>query len=66
MSIVIVLFIVGIFITLGSAFFAMTKGGVVNSDKMLKSLQIRVGLSLFLFALLLFASMMGWIEINHA
>ena len=64
MNIIIALIIAGILIALGTAFVAMTKGGKANSEKMLKSLSIRVGLSLFLFMFLLLANYMGWVTQN--
>jgi hypothetical protein len=43
----------------------MIRGGEKGSDKMFKSLRLRIGLSVFLFILLMFASFMGWIVPNN-
>jgi hypothetical protein len=46
--------------TLGSALFQFTRGG--DSQKLVRSLTWRVGLSVALFLLLLIAGRMGWIH----
>jgi hypothetical protein len=46
--------------TLGSALFQLGRGG--DSQKLLRSLTWRVGLSVALFVLLLVAGRMGWIH----
>jgi hypothetical protein len=61
----IVIAIIGVILfSLGSALIGMVKGGKEGSEKMFKSLRIRIGLSVFLFALLMFSGFMGWIEPN--
>lgn len=65
MKIVIIVLIIAILGALLSAFTGMNKGGKEGSDKMFKSLATRVGLSIFLFLLILFSGYMGWIEPNH-
>lgn len=63
-QIIIITIIVAILIALGSGLLGMLRGGSAGSDKMFKSLVIRVALSLFLFILVMFAAFMGWIESN--
>ncbi len=62
MKAVVIIFIVVILLTLGSALLALLKGGKQGSDKLFKSLATRVGLSVALFVLLMFAGLMGWIR----
>jgi len=64
MKIVIIIFIIAILGALFSAFIGMNKGVREGSDKMFKSLSTRVGLSVFLFILLMFSGYMGWIKPN--
>jgi hypothetical protein len=64
MSYIVIAIIIVILFSLGSAVIGMVKGGKEGSDKMFKSLRIRIGLSVFLFLLLMFSSFMGWIEPN--
>jgi len=52
--------LVAIIGTLGSALFQLARGG--DSQKLLRSLTWRVGLSVALFLLLLIAGRMGWIH----
>ncbi len=64
-KIIIITIIIAIIISLGSALFAMVKGGRDNkdkSDKMFKSLALRVSLSVFLFVLLIISYYLGWIQ----
>ncbi|BBB23738.1 conserved hypothetical protein [Isorropodon fossajaponicum endosymbiont JTNG4] len=63
-QIIIIVIIVAILIALGSGLLGMLRAGSAGSDKMFKSLVIRVVLSLFLFILVMFAAFMGWIEPN--
>ena len=65
MDIIVILIIIIILFSLGSALVGMLRGGKKGSDKMLKSLRLRISLSVFLFVLLMFASFMGWIEPNN-
>jgi multidrug efflux pump subunit AcrB len=62
--IIIITIIIAILIALGSGLLGILRGGSAGSDKMFKSLVIRVALSLFLFILVMFAAFMGWIEPN--
>ena len=64
MSYLVVAIIVVILFSLGSALLGMLRGGKEGSEKMFKSLRLRIGLSVFLFALLMFSGYMGWIEPN--
>ncbi|HIF88672.1 MAG TPA: twin transmembrane helix small protein [Candidatus Thioglobus sp.] len=64
MGYIVIAIIVVILFSLGSALIGMVKGGKEGSEKMFKSLRIRIGLSVFLFALLMFSGFMGWIEPN--
>jgi hypothetical protein len=61
----IVLIIIAILAALGWGLLGMLKGGKQGSDKMFKSIVTRVVLSLTLFALVMFAAFMGWIEQNN-
>lgn len=64
MNYLVIAIIVVILFSLGSAVIGMVKGGKEGSEKMFKSLRIRIGLSVFLFALLVISGSMGWIEPN--
>ena len=61
MKYIILLFFVFIIYSLGSALYYMMKDGD-GSKRMVKALTMRIGLSIVLFALLLFAFWMGWIK----
>ncbi|MEE9351862.1 MAG: twin transmembrane helix small protein [Thiotrichaceae bacterium] len=61
MKYVIVIFFIFILYSLGSALFYMMKDGD-GSKRMVKALTMRVGLSVVLFLVLIFAFWMGWIE----
>jgi len=63
-SIIIIVIIVGILLALGSGLLGLLRGGSGGSDKMFRSLVIRVALSLFLFGVLMLSGYMGWIETN--
>jgi hypothetical protein len=65
MNFFVIVVIVLIFLSLGSALVGMLKGGKEGSDKMFKSLRTRTALSVFLFIALMFAGYMGWIEPNN-
>lgn len=58
---VIIIFLVVILYSLGSAFIFMVKDKG-QGDRALHRLMWRIGLSLFLLALLYFMFQMGWIE----
>jgi hypothetical protein len=60
-KIVIVVFLLTILYTLGSSFYFMVKDKG-EGDRTLKRLMWRIGLSLFLLALLYAMFLMGWIE----
>ena len=53
-----------IFVFLGSAVIGLLRGGMVGSDRMFKALRMRIILSVLLFAFLLLAGFLGWIEPN--
>jgi hypothetical protein len=61
MGIFVAIIFVGILASLGSALFYLMrdKGG---SDKTVNALTVRIGLSVALFLLLLFAHWMGWVR----
>ena len=65
MDIIIIAIIIVILFSLGSGLVGMIRGGKKGSDKMFKSLRLRISLSVFLFVMLMFASFMGWIEPNN-
>ena len=46
----------------GAGFFMLKKGSGNRADDMVKSLAVRVGLSIALFLFILLAYQMGWIE----
>ena len=53
-----------IFVFLGSAVIGLLRGGKAGSDRMFKALRMRIILSVLLFAFLLLAGFLGWIEPN--
>ncbi|MCS5586387.1 MAG: twin transmembrane helix small protein [Gammaproteobacteria bacterium] len=63
-GVVSVIIIIAILLALGFGLIGMVKGGKSGSDKMFKSLVIRVSLSVLLFILVMFAGYMGWITPN--
>ena len=63
-SVIIIVIIVGILLALGSGLLGLMRGGSDGSDKMFRSLVVRVALSLFLFGVLMLSGYMGWIEPN--
>jgi len=65
MNFIVLVLILVIFFTLGSALIGLLRGGKEGSDKMFKALRMRISLSVFLFILLMFVSFMGWIEPNN-
>jgi ABC-type multidrug transport system permease subunit len=65
MNFIVLVLILVIFFSLGSALIGLLRGGKQGSDKMFKALRMRISLSVFLFILLMFASFMGWIEPNN-
>jgi len=65
MNYIVLVLVLVIFFSLGSALIGLLRGGKEGSDKMFKALRMRISLSVFLFILLMFASLMGWIETNN-
>lgn len=63
-SVIIIVIIVGILLALGSGLLGLMRGGSEGSEKMFRSLVVRVALSLFLFGILMLSGYMGWIEPN--
>ena len=61
MKILIPIIFVCILLSLGSALFFMMRDKGSNSN-MVRSLFLRIGLSIFLFATVWFAHYMGWIQ----
>ena len=59
-NLVIYLFMIAIVISLGSALYSLLYNGE-HSERTVKALTIRIGLSLILFILLFVAFAMGWI-----
>jgi hypothetical protein len=60
-KIFVVLLLLFVIFSLGSALFYMIKDKG-KSDKMLKALTWRIGLSIFIFILLLLGQYLGWIR----
>lgn len=60
-KVIIVLLLCFIFFSLGSALYYLVRDKN-NSDRIVKALTWRIGLSLLLFMLLIFAFAMGWIS----
>jgi len=63
-EVLIVIVIIAILIALGFGLMGMLKGGKEGSDKMFKSLVMRVALSVILFIFVMFSGAMGWIKPN--
>jgi hypothetical protein len=61
----VVVILVLILISLGKALFHLSSGKPSDSGKMVKALAWRIGLSVFLFLLLLVAYTQGWIAPQH-
>jgi hypothetical protein len=59
---IIILFLLIILYSLGSALFYLVKGSAGNDSKVVKALSWRIGLSMLLFILLFIAFSLGWIE----
>jgi hypothetical protein len=51
-----------ILVSLGKALFHLSSSKPGESGKLVKALGVRIGLSVLLFVLLLFAYSQGWIE----
>jgi hypothetical protein len=58
-------FLVLILISLGKALFHLSSSKPEDSGKMAKALAWRVGLSVFLFVLLIVAYSLGWVQPQH-
>ena len=54
-----------IVLSLGKALYHLSSGNPKDSSKMVKALAWRIGLSVFLFVLLLVAYTQGWIDPPH-
>ena len=52
--------------SLGKALFHLSSSAPGNSGKLVQALSWRIGLSVFLFVLLLVAYTQGWIQPQHA
>ena len=61
----VIVILVLILISLGKALFHLSSSKPGNSGKMVKALAWRIGLSVFLFVLLLVAYSQGWVEPQH-
>ncbi len=57
----VVVILVLIVVSLGKALFHLSSNKPGDSAKMVKALSIRIGLSVFLFVLLIVAYRLGWI-----
>ena len=64
MSLFVIAILALIFVFLGSAVIGRLRGGKAGSDRMFKALRMRIILSVLLFAFLLLAGLLGWIEPN--
>ena len=64
MNLFLIAALVLIFLFLGSAVIGLLRGGKDGSDRMFKALRMRIVLSVLLFAFLLLAGALGWIEPN--
>lgn len=60
-KLLVVLILIGIVVSLGSALFQLSRG-TGDSGKMLRALTWRISLSVVLFVLLLVAYYLGWIR----
>jgi hypothetical protein len=58
----VVLILGAIIVSLGKALFHLSSSKPGESGKLVKALGVRIGLSVLLFVLLLFAYSQGWIE----
>ena len=64
MNLFVIAALVLIFLFLGSAVIGLLRGGKDGSDRMFKALRMRIVLSVLLFAFLLLAGALCWIEPN--
>ncbi len=58
----VVMILGAILVSLGKALFHLSSSKPGESGKLVKALGVRIGLSVLLFVLLLFAYSQGWIE----
>jgi hypothetical protein len=65
MRILVVLVLLGIIVSLGSALFSLTREGGTDSKRTVRALTVRIGLSVVLFLFLMFAYWMGWVTPNR-
>lgn len=63
-KLLVIVFFISIFYTLGSALFALARGGDSSDNRMVKALTYRVALSLGLFILLMLAYAAGLVAPN--
>lgn len=61
----VVMILLAIVISLGKALFHLSSGNPADSGKMVKALAWRIGLSVFLFVLLIVAYSQGWVDPQH-
>jgi Protein of unknown function (DUF2909) len=59
---IIIVFLAFIFFSLGSALYYLVRGNKGDSERIVKALTWRIGLSLLLFVLLFIAFALGWIK----
>lgn len=64
-KVIIILLFIFIFFSLGSALYFLVRGAKGDSDRIVKALTWRIGLSMVLFIFLLIAFAMGWITPNQ-
>jgi hypothetical protein len=60
-KVIIIVFLLSIFYSLGSALYFLIRHSKGDSTRVVKALTWRIGLSLVLFLFLMFAFAMGWI-----
>ena len=63
-KLIVILILITILGSLGSAWYYMMKDDSKDSDRMLKALTWRVGLSVSLFLFLMFGAYVGWFQPN--
>lgn len=61
-KLLVIVFLVSILASLGSALWFLIRGDQTNSKNLVKSLTIRISLSLILFFLLILAFSLGWVR----
>jgi hypothetical protein len=63
-KLIVILLLIVILGSLGSAWYHLIKGDKDDSNRMLKSLTLRVGLSVSLFVFLIIGYYLGWFQPN--